>query len=117
MKDKVQPTFAERKYYGNMKDNLVLKLKWWQRTILWFKPAYIGVDLGVGDKGYYTIVKRFGDKTIVLYAGELPPQNNKLYADGIKEAIKIVESHLYHCDSMAITWILEELKEKLEPEE
>jgi len=50
---------------------LTLKLKWWQKIILWFKPAYIGVDYGNGDKGYYTIVKKLGDKTIVIKTGEV----------------------------------------------
>jgi len=53
----------------NAKD-FTLKLKWWQKIILWFKPAYVGVDYGSGDKTYYTIVKRLGDKTIVIDNGE-----------------------------------------------
>lgn len=50
--------------------NLAIKLKWWQKIILWFKPAYIGMDIGKGDKAYYTIIKKLGDKTIVMKTGE-----------------------------------------------
>ena len=66
-----RPMFKPYRYF-NMDElnNLVLKLRWWQKIILWFKPAYIGVDIGSGDKAYYTIIKKLGDKTIVLKTGE-----------------------------------------------
>ncbi len=67
----VIPPFKRYKYFNMDEiDNLIIKLKWWQKIILWFKPAYIGMDIGRGDKAYYTIVKKLGDKTIVLKTGE-----------------------------------------------
>ena len=50
----------------------LLKLKWWERVILWFKPATVGIDYGTGaDKSYYVIVKRLRDKYVVVREGEL----------------------------------------------
>lgn len=46
----------------------ILKIRWWERLILWFLPSHISCDIGSvnGDHNVYIVYKRFNGKLYIL---------------------------------------------------